>query len=106
MEAGKLHQNKHLYWLLFPSEETVVAAADHRDDTSPAVHGYDLTRYYANFWSKQLSCKVSFIEPSSMFVVLEQGDKFCRILTGEGVVGWIQLAEWCRSDIVEAYGNR
>jgi len=36
-----------------------------------------------------------------MFVLLEQEDKCCKILSTEGCIGWIVLADWCKKDIEE-----
>jgi hypothetical protein len=101
MEIGRLHRNSQLYWLLFPSQETATMACEHMLRGISATHGFGLSIFYVGFWSKKLDCNVSFIDLASIFMVLEQNNKFCRILTAEGVAGWIHRADWCENDIVE-----
>ena len=101
MEIGRLHRNSQLYWLLFPSQETATMACEHMLRGGSAVHEFGEAIFYDGIWGKQLECNVSIIEPASIFMVLEQNNKFCRVLTTEGVAGWIQLADWCENDIME-----
>jgi len=101
MEIGKLYQTSQLYWLLFPSEETATIVVEDMNEGASATHGFGLARFYVSFWSKKLDCNVSFIDLASIFMVLEQNNKFCRILTAEGVAGWIHRADWCENDIME-----
>ena len=88
METGNLYRTKCLYWMLYSSE-------DHIDITLSAVTAHDSARY----WS--MKCKAYYIPPNSLFVFLEQKQKHCKVLTAEGNVGWIHLADWCRDDIEE-----
>lgn len=88
MEVGDLYTAKCLYWVLYSSEDEI-------DITLSAVTAHDSARY----WSKK--CKASYIPPNSLFVFLEQKQKHCKVLTAEGNVGWIYLADWCRDDIEE-----
>lgn len=105
MEIGRLHRNRQLYWILYPSEETATPSEEVHEK-GPATSGFELARFYVGLWGKKLNCNVSIIDPASIFMVLEQNNKFCRILTAEGVAGWIQLQDWCKNDIEEAYGSR
>ena len=105
MEVGRLHRNSQLYWLLYPSEENATISVEVHE-SGPATSGFELARFYVGFLGKKLNCNVSIIDPATIFMVLEQNNKFCRILTAEGIVGWIQLADWCMSDIKEVYGSR
>lgn len=89
MEVGKLYKTKEFYWMLYRSE-------DHIDISLAAVPTHDSARY----WSKNTRRrKFSYIPPNSLFVLLEQKQKHCRVLSPEGTIGWIHLAEWCRDDI-------
>lgn len=88
MEVGNLYRTKCLYWALYSSEDEI-------DSTRSAVTSHDSARY----WSNQ--CKASYIPPNSLFVFLEQKQKHCRVLSPEGIIGWIHLAEWCSDDIEE-----
>ena len=89
MEVGKLYKTKELYWMLYPSKDTA------------AVGGHaPLDHVAAAYWSKQLN-NVSYISPNSMFVLLEENGKYCKVLSTEGMVGWIILAGWFKRDIEE-----
>ena len=91
MEVGKLYKNKQYYWMLYRSE----------DDTNIFRCTYtDLA--VAQFWSTRRQ-NIPYIPPNSFFLLLEQKDKYCKVLSPEGDVGWIHLADcdWCRNDIEE-----
>lgn len=89
MEIGNLYRAKCLYWVLYSSEDEI-------DITYLVVtEGHDSARY----WSKK--CKASYIPPNSFFVLLEKKQKYCKVLSHEGNIGWIYLAEWCKNDIEE-----
>jgi hypothetical protein len=82
MEIGKLYQIKNYYWMLYPSKDTAAVAA-------------------AAYCSKRLECNVSYMSPKDMFMLLEKDGIFCKILSTEGMVGWIILADWSKGDIEE-----
>jgi len=100
MNVGKLYQIKKLYWLLYPSKDidTTLTTAVHQAATAVSV---------ASGWCKELNCNVSYISPNSMFMLLErqtsvwQDGYCCKILSTNGEVGWIYLADWCKDDIEE-----
>ena len=93
MEVGKLYKTKKLYWFLHRSQDTVdISLAAMRCDASPAE--------VAQFWSAH-SQNLLLIPPNSLFVLLEQKQKYCKVLSPEGTIGWIHLAEWCKDDIEE-----
>lgn len=73
MEVGKLYKTKQFYWMLYRSE----------DDTN--------------------IFRCTYTDLVSFFLLLEQKDKYCKVLSPEGNVGWIHLADcdWCRNDIEE-----
>ena len=93
MEVGKLYKTKEFYWLLYRSSE---------DEIDIAISA--VTETCTRYWS--IPCKASYIPPSSLFVLLEQKQEHCKVLSAEGTIGWIHLADWCKSDIEEAYGSR
>jgi len=94
MEVGKLYKTKKYYWFLYPSQDIAEAALAAASASAKAAD-------VAVYWSKRLECNVSFIPQKSMFMLLEQSGKFCKVLSTEGMVGWIILALWCKKDIVE-----
>jgi len=104
MEAGKLYQFNRYYWLLYPSRDIAGVAAETSMKCGTAA-GAD---NWANYWSEQLNCNVSFIELNSMFMLLEQDGKFCKVLSTEGSMGWIIYPEneaWTKGCIEEVKEN-
>lgn len=89
MEVGKLYKTKHFYWMLYRSE-------DDTDMFCSASAYHSIARY----WSTR-SQNLPYIPPNSLFVLLEQKQKYCKVLSPEGNVGWIHLDNWCRYDIME-----
>ena len=70
--------------MIYPSKE----AAD--GEGAPAATSIeDDAIYYADYYSKKLNCNVSYIVEKSIFMLLEQTDKVCKILLVEGSMGWI-----------------
>ena len=102
MEIGKLYQLKELYWLLYPSMKVARTASFDLGDAGIACSSGP---EWSAFWSKRLKCNVTFISPNSFFMLLEQRDRYCKILSAEGTVNWIILNEWCKSFIVEVKRN-
>ena len=94
MKIGKLYQVKKFYWFIYPSTDIAADASDGTDGASDATN---IAAYYSN----KYNCKVSYIEPNSIFVFLEQDGYCCKILTTNGELGWINLADWCKADIEE-----
>jgi hypothetical protein len=92
MNIGKLYQTKKFYWFLYPSKDKA---------TTPAAPGLAADEEAAAAYSKRFNCNVSYISPNSVFVLLEQDGEFIKILTTNGEVGWIYLADWCKDDIEE-----
>jgi len=88
MEVGKLYKTKKLYWFLYRSQDTVDISL-----ASPAE--------VAQFVRASRSPNLPFIPPNSLFVLLEKKQKYCKVLSHEGNIGWIYLAEWCKNDIEE-----
>ncbi len=88
METGNLYRTKCLYWMLYRSEDEINISLS--AVTATAV---------AQYWSNK--CKASYIPPNSLFVLLEQKQKYCKVLSPEGNIGWIYLAGWCKDDIEE-----
>ncbi len=94
MEVGKLYKTKKLYWFLYRSQDdTDISLAALRTVASPAE--------VAQFVRASRSPNLPFIPPNSFFVLLEKKQKYCKVLSHEGNIGWIYLAEWCKDDIEE-----
>jgi hypothetical protein len=102
MNIGKLYQVKKFYWFLYPSKEIAVAAlvarrASHR--AAALTHAF--AKSFSASYSESVNCNVSYIFPNSVFVLLEKDGEFIKILTTNGEVGWIYLAERYKNDIEE-----
>lgn len=102
MKVGGLYQFNELYWYLYPSKDIGVIVGDILDC---AAHVEKTAHYYSGYWSRRSSCRVSYLEPTNIFCLLERADKFCKVLTTNGKLGWIVLADWCRNDIEEVKEN-
>jgi hypothetical protein len=85
MKIGKLYQVKKYYWLLYPSKDIAALVGP-----SAAAEAASDAAYY----SKRFNCNVSYIEPNSIFCLLEQNGKFCKILSTNGELGWIYLVDF------------
>ena len=105
MKIGGLYQTKNYYWMLYPSKDTaaLVATAPPAGSAAAAAATGRLSgaAAIAAYWSKRLNNNVSYIAQNSMFMLLEQDGMLSKVLSTEGMVGWIIIAEWCKDDIVE-----
>jgi len=93
MNIGALYEIKKYSWLFYPTKEIAADAAT--DRCWPGAPAY---------WSSRLNCKVSFIPENSMFVLLEQDGKYCKVLSTNGELGWIFYPEnehWAKGWIEE-----
>ena len=111
MEVGKLYSVSQYFWLLYPSKDIAADVAE-RERPNDAVEAGRTGRgavevlkvavvRAATYWSRRFSCNVSYISPSSIFMLLEENGEYCKVLTTEGMVGWIYFAKWCKDDIEE-----
>ena len=89
MKIGSLYQIKKWFWLLYPTKDIAEAAAA-GVVAAPAPKAAAL---HARYYSTYFNCNVSFIPQNSMFMLLEQTDKVCKILTTNGEIGWIFYPE-------------
>ena len=90
LQIGKLYKCKESF-MVFPSRETIASIYNNLEDISeePVPGSSALVESAAVYWGKQLKCNVSFIENGCLFMVLEQIDVFCKIISSQGKVGWI-----------------
>jgi hypothetical protein len=97
MEIGKLYQVKQYFWLLYPSKDIAVAVT--ADAEAVAGVTVVIAAGYADYWSREFNCNVSFVPQNSIFMLLEQDGKYYKVLSTEGMVGWIYFSEWCKEHI-------
>jgi len=96
MNVGKLYQVKKFCWMLFPSKE-IAATATAAEATVAAF----AAAFAAAYYSEKYNCYVSYISAKSIFMLLEKDGEFIKILSANGEVGWIYLAELYKDDIEE-----
>ena len=106
MNIGGLYQIKKWFWLLYPTKDIAEASSPADCWGYPRLLDATTTTAAADarYWSKRFNCNVSFIPQNSMFMLLEQTDKVCKILTGNGECGWIIYPEneyWAKGCIEE-----
>ena len=87
MIIGKLYQIKKYYWLVYPSKETAGHAADVR--RAAAVGSVAVAVPEAAYWSKLLKCNVTYIPENNIFCFLEKDEKFIKVLSSNGEIGWM-----------------
>jgi hypothetical protein len=103
MKIGSLYQFKKYFWVLYPSKETIVHPKEIAVSITTAAFA---AAELASWWSKVLDRKVSYVTEKSLFVLLEQDNLSCKILTADGNIGWVAYseskdAEWCKGCIKE-----
>jgi hypothetical protein len=98
MEVGKLYSVKQYFWLLFPSKDIAAGAVPAAAVARVAAAAAALV---AAYWSSRLSCDISYISPKGIFMLLEQDGKYYKVLSTEGMVGWICFPEWWKEHIAE-----
>jgi len=107
MKIGGLYEIKKWFWLLFPSKDIASAAAALVACGGIAAGGRRTDAAAvgcADYWSREFNCNVLFVPQDSMFMLLEQDGKYCKILTTNGELGWIiypKEVEWANGCIEE-----
>ena len=84
MNIGSLYQVKNRFWLLFPTRKTTgIAPLD------KALLAKQVTRYYI----KECNLNVSWFSPDSFVFCLKEDVDYKKVLTSEGLIGWIWVGE-------------
>jgi hypothetical protein len=99
MKIGKLYQANEYFWFLYHSKDSAAALADAA--IANGTRSAAAAASSAAYWSKHFNCNVSYVFPNSIFCCLEQDEKFIKILTINGEVGWIRAGKWQLLDIEE-----
>jgi hypothetical protein len=89
MNIGSLYKVKKYFWLLFPTKETAAEAAAHAATTAAAVAATASTAAWYSKRYKRYNCEVTYFSFDSIVVFLEEDGVFKKILTSDGLVGWI-----------------
>ena len=92
MNIGSLYQVKKYFWLLFPIKEIVISTVveDARDVVS--VHALGAADYAA-WYSRKYNCNVTWFRPESFVFCLKEDGDYKKVLTSEGLIGWIWVGE-------------
>ena len=96
--TGKLYQIKQYFWLLYPSKDIAIAAAELYLAAAAVAAGA------ADYWSIYFNCNVTYISPKDIFCLIEKDGKYLKVLTTNGELGWIkypQGQEWTKGCIEE-----
>ena len=87
MKIGSLYTVKKYFWLLFLIKDVVFAAVDNGFNTLYEVE------LWADYWSRQLKCEVTYFSPETLVVFLEENGKHKKVLTSDGRIGWVCFDE-------------
>ena len=89
--TGKLYQIKQYYWLIYPTKDIAHSATTQVTATvaaATAAARYTAT-YYSDYWSKHYNCNISYISENNMFCLLEQDEKYLKVITSNGEICWM-----------------
>lgn len=97
MKIGCLYKVITLYWLIFPSKEIAIS----HGQNGPYILMYDDYAFYeAARFSSHYECDVSYLQPKTIVVFIEECADYKRIMTIDGKVGWIFFHK-CYNDSFE-----
>lgn len=103
MNTGSLYQVSSGFWLLFPTKEIITAVAEYAPCLSPPRRwsAEATVAHYAAWHSKNHNCNVSWFSPDSLLVCLEEDGDYKKLLTSEGLIGWIWFVEGYNQSFIE-----
>lgn len=106
LEPLRLYRINEYFWLLFPTKEfAYVASMDRLKSCYCCVWPISAAHAWANHWSKELNCTVSFLDKGDTFMVVEVSDIQVRVINQDGKSGWINFPfeeQWTAGAIVKA----
>lgn len=106
LEPGKLYKTTKYFWFLFPTKETAAAATDVALALDAPITAAAVVSW-ASYWSKKLSCNVSFIGEGDIILVVEVSGIQVKVISQEGNSGWINFPadeHWAEGAIVPSFG--
>jgi hypothetical protein len=106
LSTGKLHVFEARWWLIFQTQEAITLASCEflRNTRGSLVNGEYIDGVGRHYQSKT-GIPTTYAAPKSLFMLLEQQSKYCKILTENGVVGWIKLDDGHGGAISLAHGQ-
>ena len=95
MQIGELYLVKEYCWFLFPTKELAGSGRWHGE---ARVGGRRITeaQSYTKLLSENYKCKVSFFEPNTYVVLLEESERCYKLLDSNGNIGWISCSDFSR----------
>ena len=100
MKVGKLYKIEKRFWYLYPTKECAAAVegwpvrlALHVVAPDGTVVEDGTVAYWSDYWSKQLNCNVTYIEPKSIFCLVQEDGDYFKVLTTNGEIGWMIYPE-------------
>lgn len=92
LSTGKLHVFEARWWFIFQTQEALTLASH---SYVRNMSGSMVTGEHIDWWVREYQTKscipVTYAAPKSLFMLLEQQSRYCKILTETGVVGWVKL---------------
>jgi putative NADH-flavin reductase len=85
MNTGSLYQVKKRFWLLFPTMKTAQIYSNYRTS--------DQAKLVTRSHFKENNLNVTYFSPDSYIVLLEDNGNYKKVLTSEGLIGWIWFDE-------------
>ena len=83
MNIGKIYRVKKYFWLLYSAKDGVTIEM--------VEHGEEVVKSLAVLLSNRYSRNVTYFLPDSYIVFLEQGGEYYKILTEDGLIGWVLI---------------
>ena len=88
LEPLRLHRINEYFWRLFPTKEfAYVASMDSLKSCSCCVWPISAAHAWANHWSKEFNCTVSFISEGDTIMIVEVFDIQVKVINQEGKGG-------------------
>lgn len=106
LEPLRLHRINEYFWLLFPTKEfAYVASMDRLKACSCCMWPISVAHAWANHWSKEFNCTVSFLSEGDIIMVAEVSGERAQAINQDGKSGWINFPfeeQWTAGAIVKA----
>ena len=107
IQIGKMYLVKDL-WFLYPTKELAAERASGARRFSPAAVGrpdaqprgaeLEVAAAYkiAKWMGEQYNCNVAVVEENTCVVLLEQDEKYFKLLDSNGNIGWIYCRDFSK----------
>ena len=99
MQTGKLYKatKNNLWWLVVQTQEAYKEILQVAAESNTPFHAFCNkldslvnAKGYATYWSYELKCSVTYLNPDDIFMLLDHANDFYfKILAPNGNIGWI-----------------